>query len=216
MEKTKNRNHFLKVDSVMSNNANRQFIDIKWLAVFGLTKENALEYFYTSDFYDAKSNNEIIRSQGVSLGHLTTMIGVEYALDLEYSKEPHLFVINKVYRRSPKEVDLIEVFYCIDGIIYKCPCLLDLLRVRVAQISYNARASFKELNDSIEYNSSYGHRLNVETSEAFDPKEKAEKMTAEDVHPKVTIDDIFKSTIPYKNIPNFSKPLAVLKSDQFN
>eukprot|EP00597_Dinobryon_sp_UTEXLB2267_P018321 CAMPEP_0201103784 /NCGR_PEP_ID=MMETSP0812-20130820/32486_1 /ASSEMBLY_ACC=CAM_ASM_000668 /TAXON_ID=98059 /ORGANISM="Dinobryon sp., Strain UTEXLB2267" /LENGTH=149 /DNA_ID=CAMNT_0047362401 /DNA_START=77 /DNA_END=526 /DNA_ORIENTATION=+ len=147
------------------------------------------------------------------------MTGVEYALDLEYSKEPHLFVINKVYRRSPKEVDLIEVFYCIDGIIYQCPCLLDLLRVRVAQVSYNVHASFKELNDSIEYNSSYGHRLNVETPEVSEDKDEADKMTVASenvqIHRKAAVDDIFKSKVPYKLIPNFSKPLSLLNSDPF-
>jgi hypothetical protein len=77
--------------------------------VYGLTRENILAYFYTSDFYDPSSNNEIIRKQGVTLDKLSSMVGFEYSLDQEYTKEPHLFVINKMYRKSPREAELCEV-----------------------------------------------------------------------------------------------------------
>jgi len=87
----------------------------------------------------------------------------------------------------------------------------------VAQVSYNVHMSFKELNDSIEYNSSYGHRLNVETPVVSDETDKM-TVASENFHlqPKAAVDDIFKSKVPYKLIPNFSKPLSLLNSKEFN
>jgi hypothetical protein len=41
-----------------------QYIDVMWLKTFGLSRHTILEYFYTSPFYDSKSNNQIIRTQG--------------------------------------------------------------------------------------------------------------------------------------------------------
>ena len=55
-----------------------------------------------------------------------------------------------------------QVFYCIDGIIYQSPCLLDLLRVRIAQVSLNMFSCFEELQSRIRYNSSNEHTLSLE------------------------------------------------------
>jgi hypothetical protein len=41
-----------------------------YLQTFGLRKENALDYFYLSPFFDVNSNNQLIRTQGVSIEHL--------------------------------------------------------------------------------------------------------------------------------------------------
>jgi hypothetical protein len=54
------------------------------------------------------------------------------------------------------------VFYCIDGIIYQSPCLLDLLRVRIAQVSLNLFSCFDELQCRIRYTSSNEHTLSLE------------------------------------------------------
>lgn len=193
----------------MSNNENdqcKQFIDVKWLAVFGLNKENVLEYFYMSDFYDSRSNNEIIRNQGVSVSHLSNMTGMEYSVDHENTKEPHLFVINKNLRRSPRDVELSEIFYCIDGIIYKSPCLLDLLRIRVSQVSFNLYSAFSELNSHVHYSSSHGHYLSVG----------AEAVVDSEVHcnSTSTIDNVIvKGAISSKHLPSFSQLLSSLKED---
>ena len=140
-------------------NMNRQYIDIRWLTTFGLSKDNILEYFYTSDFYDTNCNNQIIRNQGVSLSNLLSMEGIEYTLDAECTKEPNLYVITKSLRKSPKESQLLQVFYCLNGIIYQSPYLLDHLKVKFAKFSYNILESFDKINNNIEYTDQLGHIL---------------------------------------------------------
>jgi hypothetical protein len=99
-----------------------QYIDIQWLSTYGLTKSNVLEYFYTSPFFNTNSNNQIIRIQGVEHAQretiLLSMTGVEYILDDLNTVEPNLFVIREQRRRSRRlaDVDLINVYYVLDGI----------------------------------------------------------------------------------------------------
>ena len=124
---------------------NTQFIDITWLTTFGLSTENVLDYFYTSPFYEPSSNNEIIRTQGVSTAHLQQLTGLEYNVDISSSKEPHLYVIRKQLRRSKTNTETIDVFYCLDGIIYQCPVLLDVLNSRIAKAAHHLRNSFEDV-----------------------------------------------------------------------
>ena len=126
---------------------NTQYIDITWLTTFGLNSLNALDYFYSSPFYDPHCNNEIIRSQGLASTHLQALTGVEYALDLQSSKEPHLYVIKKQIRRSRNIAETLEVFYCLDGIIYQCPVFLEVIQSRLAKASLALKKSFNDLQD---------------------------------------------------------------------
>ena len=122
-----------------------QYIDITWLTTFGLNTDNVLDYFYTSPFYETNCNNELIRSQGVSILHLSSLVGLEYNVDLQSTKEPHLYVIRKQYRRSKTATETRDIFYCLDGIIYKCPRLLDILQSRIAKATFHLSNSFAEL-----------------------------------------------------------------------
>jgi len=124
---------------------NTQYIDITWLTTFGLSTENVLDYFYTSPFYDSKSNNEIIRTQGVSTTHLQQLVGLEYCVDITSCKEPHLYVIRKQLRRSKGNTETLDIFYCLDGIIYQSPVLLDVLNSRIAKAAHHLRNSFEQL-----------------------------------------------------------------------
>lgn len=126
---------------------NTQYIDITWLTTFGLSTHNVLDYFYTSPFYDPASNNEEVRKQGVSPDHLQAMVGSEYAVDLQSSKEPHLYIIRKQNRRSKNCTETLEIFYCLDGIIYQCPLLLDVLKARIAKASFHLSNSFEQIKD---------------------------------------------------------------------
>jgi hypothetical protein len=128
----------------------QQFIDISWLTTFGLRLDNALDYFYGSPFYEAVGcNNEIVRTQGLSSVHLQGLTGIEYAVDIESSKEPHLFVIRKQYRRSKSSCDTLEIFYCLDGIVYQCPLLVDVLHTRLAKAALALDRSFSEVKSCI-------------------------------------------------------------------
>ena len=125
----------------------QSYIDIQYLAAFGLFKANCLEYFYTSPFFDQNSNNQRLRVQGLHpdqhLSVLQTMTGLEYVLDEHNTCEPNLFVFRKQNRWSPKRADLIDVYYCTDGIIYQCPDFLNLLKSRVAKTSFYLGRSFE-------------------------------------------------------------------------
>lgn len=131
-----------------SASAPQSYIDIQYLATFGLFKQNALEYFYTSPFFDQTSNNQRVRMQGLHpdqhLSILQTMTGLEYVLDELNTCEPNLFVFRKQTRWSPKRSDLIDIYYCTDGIIYQSPDFLTLIKSRMAKSSYYLESSFEK------------------------------------------------------------------------
>jgi hypothetical protein len=137
--------------------SNLQFIDIQWLSAYGLTRFNALEYFYTSPFFDSNSNNQTIRIQGVEPSQhesiLMSMIGKEYVLDTINTAEPNLYVIKEQRRISPSssDVTLLNVYYILDGVIYQCPNFLDLLNSRVNKISRYLTNSFEDLRNSVKW-----------------------------------------------------------------
>ena len=137
---------------------NTQYMDMIWLKFYGLSRVNVLDYFYSSPFFDLTSNNQLIRTQGVRPEHLITMVGLEYVLDEINISEPNLFVIKMQYRKSPREVSPRDVYYCIDGVIYQSPDMLDLVRSRVTKASHYLSNSFTQLHDTVSYSSIKGHR----------------------------------------------------------
>jgi len=132
------------------------YIDIQWLTTFGLTKQTVMDYFYTSPFFNEKSNNQQIRLQGVEADRhqaiLSSMTGIEYSLDEMNTQEPNLFVIREQERMSPSmsDVNLLNVYYIMDGIIYQCPDLLALLKSRIGKASYYLTDSFKTIKATME------------------------------------------------------------------
>ena len=136
---------------------NTQYMDMIWLKFYGLSRVNVLDYFYSSPFFDLSSNNQLIRTKGVRPEHLVTMVGLEYTLDEVNISEPNLFVIKMQYRKSPREISLREIYYCIDGIIFKSPDMLDLVRSRIAKTSHYLGNSFDKLRHTISYSSTRGH-----------------------------------------------------------
>lgn len=129
----------------MSKQEETQFIDILWLKTFGLHKGNVLDYFYTSPFFDVTSNNQQIRIQNLGVEFLIGMVGIEYVVDENNTFEPALFVIKKQKRLHATSVVLLDIFYCLDGIIYQSPTLLDLLRSRTAKASLHLERAFNTL-----------------------------------------------------------------------
>jgi len=128
-----------------------------WLKFYGLARINVLDYFYTSPFFDITSNNQLIRTQGVRPEHLLNMTGIEYSLDEINISEPNLFVIKMQLRKSPREAVLLDIFYCLDGVIYQAPDMLDLVRSRILKTSHYLRNSFELLHGTTEYTSENGH-----------------------------------------------------------
>jgi hypothetical protein len=153
--------HTQEVGSSRKNLMDVQFIDIQWLNMYGLRRDNALEYFYTSPFFDISSNNQIIRIQGVDMSQhdsiLQGMIGTEYVLDDINTSEPNLFVVREQHRRSRRygDVDLINVFYILNGIVFQCPDFLDLLKSRISKTANYLAHSFETAKNSVAWHVSF-------------------------------------------------------------
>lgn len=153
--------------SIDNSNLHAQYIDIVWLKEYGVHRGNVLDYFYYSPWYTSlledKSPNRIIPNNELCrLGqqdpsvHLPLMVGLEFVLDMEYMDEPHLYVIKKQNRIDQFNVQVLEVFYVLDGIIYQSPVLLDLLRSRLAKTSHYLFNAFNILQSKSSYTSSEG------------------------------------------------------------
>ncbi len=94
----------------MESQQNLLFIDTIFLQNFGLSRDNVLDYFALSPFWDSLSNNQAIRTQGASLQNLLNMQGLEFAIEPN-KNEPKLFIIKKQKRSSHHNVELIEIYY---------------------------------------------------------------------------------------------------------
>jgi hypothetical protein len=79
------------------------------------------------------------------------MVGTEYAVDEDNICEPHLYVIKKQRRESPRKTFLLEIFYVLDGIIFQSPDLLDLLRSRICKTSYYLKSSFEQIHSTLTF-----------------------------------------------------------------
>jgi hypothetical protein len=96
-----------------------QYIDVEWLRVYGLSVQNALDYFYGSHFFDPSSNNQILRNQGAGPEFLIQMTGLEYTLHDRALLDGRLFVIKKCLRSSPTQTLLLAAYYILEGAIYQ-------------------------------------------------------------------------------------------------
>ncbi|KCZ80342.1 hypothetical protein H312_02249 [Anncaliia algerae PRA339] len=90
------------------------------------TEETALEYFRNSPFYDKQCNNEILRMQmqynanmKININErLKEMVGVEYSFRENIS---NIFIIQKSYRKDNEKTILLDLYYIMNGIVYKAP-----------------------------------------------------------------------------------------------
>lgn len=124
------------------------FKDILYLTHFPLINDQFIEhrvlsYFKISPFYNKNSNNDLLQEQSSKM--LKTMTGLEYVVDLELSKPPHLFVIVLQNRLSAKQVEILDYYYIIDGSIYQAPSFLDVLRVRYGKVSLLLKKAYRYL-----------------------------------------------------------------------
>jgi mediator of RNA polymerase II transcription subunit 6 len=144
---------------------NRSFLDPIFLQQFALTRDNALEYFSRSPFYDPLSNNETLRMQGTNMGHLQRMTGVEFALDdrvgggagsrgsstQEVDTGGRLFLVKKQKRASPSSVHVLAVYYILDGTVYQSPNLLHLMMTKYNKITSCLTAALSITTDCVDY-----------------------------------------------------------------
>lgn len=116
--------------------------DKVWLSYFPLNAASALEYFSLSQFYDRSCNNELVKMQRLDPALMSTMAGIEYSLASHQSE--HLFIINKSRRTTaPKpSLELLAVYYIVNGNIYQAPSAHAVLSSRVLQALHHLRSSF--------------------------------------------------------------------------
>jgi MED6 mediator sub complex component len=144
------------------------YIDIHWLDLHtravGLHRENVIEYFYTSPFYDSLSCNEILRQRSLSWAetnqHLLSMIGIQFLLveDINSLHEPDLFVIKRINRITARSFEVLTVYYCFEGVIYQGPGFINLIGSRLCKSSWFLYNSFLIALGTSIYNEN-GHRL---------------------------------------------------------
>mmetsp|Transcript_4745 Transcript_4745/g.16678 ORF Transcript_4745/g.16678 Transcript_4745/m.16678 type:complete len:245 (-) Transcript_4745:43-777(-) len=107
-------------------------LDPQWLRVQPITRDSALDYFAASAFYDRGCDNEQCFMQRQRRGNtelLSRMTGIQY--QLVEAHEPALFVIRKVKRMSPTEVQERALYYLIHGATYQAPSLLSVMKARM-------------------------------------------------------------------------------------
>jgi hypothetical protein len=104
--------------------------------------------------------------------------GIEYALDEMNIFEPHVYVIRKQRRLSPDKVELLEIYYIVDGYIYQSPNLLDLLRSRVGKTSYYLKKSFDQIHATVQYNERGHQCLTTNLPSEEDTKTESSAATA--------------------------------------
>jgi hypothetical protein len=83
------------------------------------------------------------------------MIGIQYICDEAfqhlYNRESPIYVVKKIKRKSERSYDLIDIYYCIEGVFYKSPDFFELVKTRYQKFSHHVTSSFEALSDSVEY-----------------------------------------------------------------
>ncbi|EGF78057.1 hypothetical protein BATDEDRAFT_91168 [Batrachochytrium dendrobatidis JAM81] len=138
------------------------FKDTAFLQLLGLNEHNALDYFSMSQFYDKSCLNEQLKMQ-VRHNELQAqqldgrqMKGLEYTL-WYFTPQPSLYVIRKQTRLSPTRVDLVAVYYIVEGTIYQSPTLCQVLANRVRTSLYFTKDALHVARESYRYNPILGH-----------------------------------------------------------
>lgn len=139
------------------------FTDPNWILFFGgLTRDNILEYFYCSPFFDKTSCNQVLQAQRAGLENLSTMVGIQYYSDPN-PHEPQLFVIQEVLKEQSGRKMLRKIFYCLDGRIFQSPDVYDLVRVRSRKLMMYVKKSFDEVQKSVQFSASQSHQLFIDS-----------------------------------------------------
>jgi mediator of RNA polymerase II transcription subunit 6 len=154
-------------------------IDHQWLQFVGLvTKENALDYFANSPFYERTCNNEVCRMQRIPPDQIEavmrTMTGKEYVL--HSCQEPNLFVIKKQLRDSPDKVTPLSTYYIIDSVIYQAPSLRSVCNSRLVKSVFHLHNAFKEISEFVDFDPITNYQWNKDKfGDTLAPKETSSK-----------------------------------------
>lgn len=120
------------------------FYDQNFLSMHPLSSSNVMEYFSTSQFYDRRSLNEILKMQSqfanIDISHrLTTTPGFYYCLEHEAE---NLYLIAKKEFDGKRTV-ILRMYYCMFGYIYCAPTIRSVSEARIADC-------LSHLNDALD------------------------------------------------------------------
>ena len=119
----------------------------------------AYNAFYSSQFYDRKSNNEEIKAQNLPVEALVKMTGIEYMIQPN-DKEPRLFIIVKQDRVAETRATKRALYYILDNVIYQAPNIRQVLLRRIRTASENLTQSVNFFLDNRSFSSVDGRAWN--------------------------------------------------------
>lgn len=128
------------------------FVNKGFFELQPLNKDNVLEYFSTSPFYDKSCNNEVLKMQtqfrllDKDL-NVSTMVGLFY--EVMDTDEP--FVIKKAYNNGDS-IDALRFYYIIHGYIYCAPTNYSIYRYRVSNAMWILNSFINKMIEKKKFN----------------------------------------------------------------
>ena len=126
------------------------FEDSNFYNIHPLRRENIMDYFKLSGFYNKKSINQQCEDKNLDFTKDRTQFeGIEYIPE-EY-KDNELFIIAK-YFREKGTTTLLGYYYIFQGKIIKAPNLYSIISSNIQSVSHNFLNIFNYINDENEIN----------------------------------------------------------------
>uniref|UniRef100_A0A6B2LI61 Mediator of RNA polymerase II transcription subunit 6 n=1 Tax=Arcella intermedia TaxID=1963864 RepID=A0A6B2LI61_9EUKA len=148
-------------------------------SVPALEKDNVINYFSLSPFYDPKCTNTILHQSQLAPDQiqaaLATWKGKQYALDGD--ERPRLWSIIRSYRTNLNKIQTTGMFYIIDDKVYQSPTLRSVLQYRLASSVFHLHEAFNTLSSFTEYDPLCNYSWNKKKSESSlqpDPRKNLE------------------------------------------
>jgi len=163
------------------------FKDSRWLEVYPLNKDTALDYFALSGFYDRTCNNEWVKMQRGDLSQLKKKTGIEYTL--LHWQDSFLYVIRKQKRESPTRVIPNAIYYIINGTIYQSPTALSVISSRMINCLYYLQKAFKEAEGYAKFDPYTNYFWEFAPGKTFVPP-KPVKATTKETEQQMQVDSL--------------------------
>ena len=126
------------------------FEDSNFYNIHPLRRENIMDYFKLSGFYNKESINQQCEDKNLDFTKDRTQFeGIEYIPE-EY-KDNELFIIAK-YFREKGTTTLLGYYYIFQGKIIKAPNLYSIISSNIQSVSHNFLNIFNYINDENEIN----------------------------------------------------------------
>ncbi|KAL9934979.1 hypothetical protein V8E36_006055 [Tilletia maclaganii] len=188
------------------------FRDPEFIAYFGaLTRQNILDYFSRSPFYDLQSTNQVLRMQNIavtggfmsSLGgdqkeeeDLKRFTGIEFVVI--HAQPDALFVIHKRRRTSPTETTPLAAYYVLSGTIYQAPDMHTVLGSKMltsVTALRNAIDAFRQAEPPFSIRRGYQWTLKAQEDNSDEEDEEDDDSSDGETHPDASISQSRRSAV---------------------